>query len=162
MAERDPQIDVENATPTDSPLVPTLAPSLATGTPEKASRNWRRIALMGIVPLLVVGGGLFYWQSLEGKVSTDNAYVQQDKVAVSAEVGGQIVTVAVREGQQVKAGDLLLTGLSMNYVPVLIPFSSFLLLLLNRSKKLTPTLEQMNPASDFIKTLNKSDDPGIP
>ena len=56
----------------------------------------------------------------------------------------------------------VLTGLSMNYIPVLIPFSSFVLLLLNRSKKLTPTLEQMNPASDFIKTLNKSDDPGIP
>jgi pimeloyl-ACP methyl ester carboxylesterase len=56
----------------------------------------------------------------------------------------------------------VLTGLSMNYVPMLIPFSSAVLLLLNRSKKLTPTLEQMNPASDFIKTLNNSDDPGIP
>jgi pimeloyl-ACP methyl ester carboxylesterase len=56
----------------------------------------------------------------------------------------------------------VLTGLSMNYVPMLIPFSSAVLLLLNRSKKLTPTLEQMNPASDFITTLNKSDDPGIP
>jgi hypothetical protein len=50
----------------------------------------------------------------------------------------------------------------MNYVPALIPFSSAVLLLLNRSKKLTPTLEQMNPASDFIKTLNSSGDPGIP
>jgi pimeloyl-ACP methyl ester carboxylesterase len=56
----------------------------------------------------------------------------------------------------------VLTGVSMNYVPALIPFSSPVLLLLNRSKKLTPTLEQMNPESDFIKTLNKSDDPGIP
>jgi hypothetical protein len=56
----------------------------------------------------------------------------------------------------------VLTGLAMNYVPVLIPFSSTVLLLLNRSKKLTPTLEQMNPASDFIKTLNKSADPEIP
>jgi len=56
----------------------------------------------------------------------------------------------------------VLTGLSMNYVPALIPFSSAVLLLLNRSKKLTPALEQMNPESEFIKTLNKSDDPGIP
>ena len=56
----------------------------------------------------------------------------------------------------------VLAGLSMNYVPVLIPFSSAVLMLLNRSKKLTPALEQMNPASDFIQTLNKSDDPGIP
>ena len=109
MAERDPQIDIETATPTDSPLVQTPEQVAATIAPEKAPTNWRRIALMGIVPLLVIGGGLFYWQSLQGKVSTDDAYVQQDKVAVSAEVGGQIVSVAVREGQQVKAGDLLFT-----------------------------------------------------
>jgi len=56
----------------------------------------------------------------------------------------------------------ILTGLAMNYIPALIPFSSAVIMLLNRSKKLTPTLEQMNPASDFITTLNSSDDPGIP
>jgi pimeloyl-ACP methyl ester carboxylesterase len=56
----------------------------------------------------------------------------------------------------------VLTGLSLNFFPALIPFSSATLMLLNRSKKLTPTLEQMNPASDFIKTLNSSDDSGIP
>jgi len=56
----------------------------------------------------------------------------------------------------------VLTGLAMNYVPVLIPFSSAVLMLLNSSKKLTPTLEQMNPSSDFIKTLNRSDDPSMP
>ncbi len=55
----------------------------------------------------------------------------------------------------------VLTGLSVNYVPMFIPFSGAVLLLLNRSKKITPTLEQMNPSSDFIKTLNTSDDPGI-
>ena len=42
-------------------------------------------------------------------MATDNAYVQQDKVSISAEVGGKIVAVAVREGQIVKAGDVLFT-----------------------------------------------------
>lgn len=56
----------------------------------------------------------------------------------------------------------MLTSLALNYLPALIPFSSAVLLLLNRSQRLTPTLEQMNPASDFIRTLNQSDDPGIP
>ena len=56
----------------------------------------------------------------------------------------------------------VLTTLSMNYLPVFIPFSSAVLLLLNRSKSLTPTLQQMNPASEFMKTLNASPDPGIP
>ena len=113
MAERDPQIDIDAATPTESPLAAEPAasttPEADAASPAKAPDRLRRVALMGIVPLLVIGGGLFYWQSLQGKVSTDNAYVQQDKVAVSAEVGGQIVTVAVREGQQVQAGDLLFT-----------------------------------------------------
>jgi membrane fusion protein (multidrug efflux system) len=40
-------------------------------------------------------------------VSTDNAYVQQDKVSISAEVGGRIIDVAVRENDVVNAGDLL-------------------------------------------------------
>jgi pimeloyl-ACP methyl ester carboxylesterase len=56
----------------------------------------------------------------------------------------------------------VLTSLSLNYVPALVPFSGAVLMLLNRSKKLTPALEQMNPTSEFITTLNKSDDPGIP
>jgi hypothetical protein len=37
-----------------------------------------------------------------------------------------------------------------------------LIYLLNRSGKLTPTLEQMNSSSEFIKMLNRSPDPGIP
>jgi membrane fusion protein (multidrug efflux system) len=59
------------------------------------------------LPLLLLAGGLLYWQGLQGKVSTDNAYVKQDMVAVGAEVGGRIVEVNVREDQRVAAGDLL-------------------------------------------------------
>jgi pimeloyl-ACP methyl ester carboxylesterase len=55
----------------------------------------------------------------------------------------------------------VLTGVAMNYVPALIPFNGAVLFLLNRSKKITPTLEQMNPSSEFIATLNSSGDPGI-
>ena len=100
MAERDPRIEVDAAGPiTDEPI------AVRSGT--ASSRNWMKLALMGVVPLLVLVGGLIYWQGLQGKVSTDNAYVQQDKVSVSAEVGGEIVAVAVRENQQVVAGELL-------------------------------------------------------
>jgi membrane fusion protein (multidrug efflux system) len=95
MAERDPQIELDESQPV-----------AATG-PQPKPRPWRKLALMGVVPLLVLVGGLIYWQGLQGKVSTDNAYVQQDKVSVSTEVGGEIVAVAVRENQQVAAGDLL-------------------------------------------------------
>lgn len=75
--------------------------------PLHRARNWPRLILMLAVPLLVVIGGVIYWYSLQGKVSTDNAYVKLDKVSVSAEIGGKLIEVAVREDQTVKAGDLL-------------------------------------------------------
>lgn len=91
MAEADPQIsDVE--TSADEAV---------------SSRRWGRLALMLSLPLALIIGGLVYWQSLQGKVSTDNAYLKQDMVGVSAEVVGKIVEVAVHEGDIVKAGDLL-------------------------------------------------------
>jgi len=74
---------------------------------DKPKRRWGRLALMAALPLALLVGGVLYWLSLEGKVSTDNAYVQQDKVSVSPEVGGKIVQVAVKDGQIVRKGDLL-------------------------------------------------------
>lgn len=91
---RDEMIEIEHPANQDLELV-------------KPPRKWGKLILMLSVPLLVVIGGGLYWYSLQGKVSTDNAYVKQDSVAVSAEVGGRIVEVDVKENQQVKAGDLL-------------------------------------------------------
>lgn len=75
----------------------------------KAPRSGRtkRLALMLSVPTLLVIGAGIYWLNQAGKVSTDNAYVQQDKVTVSAEVGGRIVEVLVKDGDQVNAGQVL-------------------------------------------------------
>lgn len=85
---------------------PTIAQNHDEGQPVQ-KRRWIRLAVMLSVPLLLLVGGFLYWQSLQGKVTTDNAYVQQDMVAVSAEVGGKIVEVFTHEDAQVKAGDLL-------------------------------------------------------
>jgi hypothetical protein len=56
----------------------------------------------------------------------------------------------------------VLTTLALNTFPAFAPFGGALVYLLNRSKKISPTLEQMHPVSDFIKKLNSSADPGIP
>lgn len=96
MAEADPEIVVE-----------TAAPIGQQDEEQPVQRRWGRLALMLVVPLALVAGALFYWQSLQGKVSTDNAYVQQDMVAISSEVGGKIVESLVSEGDSVAAGDLL-------------------------------------------------------
>jgi pimeloyl-ACP methyl ester carboxylesterase len=56
----------------------------------------------------------------------------------------------------------VLTTLAMNFLPIAVPHLGAALMALNGTRKLTPTLEQMNPASEFIRTLNESGDPGIP
>jgi membrane fusion protein (multidrug efflux system) len=92
---------------------PVRAPEAASATPlpapeeTKARRPWLRWGIMLIVPLALALGGWLYWQSLAGKISTDNAYIKQDMVSVSAEVGGPITEVLVKDGDEVKAGDLL-------------------------------------------------------
>jgi membrane fusion protein (multidrug efflux system) len=66
-----------------------------------------RTILLFIVPALLVIGGGYYWLSSGGSVSNDDAQVKQDIVSVSAQVNGPIVQVLVRNGSQVKQGDLL-------------------------------------------------------
>lgn len=71
------------------------------------SSSVRRLVLMFAVPILLIAAVSVYYVTHLNVVSTDNAYVQRDKVSISAEVGGRIVEVAVRENQHVDAGDLL-------------------------------------------------------
>jgi membrane fusion protein (multidrug efflux system) len=72
-----------------------------------SARKRGRLALMLSVPLLVVVGLGIWWYLNRHVISTDNAYVRQDKVSVAPLVTGPMVEIAVRENQQVKAGDLL-------------------------------------------------------
>ncbi|MGL4542510.1 MAG: HlyD family efflux transporter periplasmic adaptor subunit [Polymorphobacter sp.] len=72
---------------------------------------WERLRkplLMGALPLLLILGGLGLWLLGSNEVATENAYVRQDKVSVSADVAGRVVEVGVRESQVVKAGDMLI------------------------------------------------------
>jgi membrane fusion protein (multidrug efflux system) len=77
----------------------TLAPS-----PPK----WRRPLLMLAVPALLALGGLWLWLNSGGSVSTDNAYVQQDKVSISSDVTSRVIAVGPAESQKVKRGDILI------------------------------------------------------
>jgi membrane fusion protein (multidrug efflux system) len=79
----------------------------APDAPPASKKKRLRLVLMLSVPLLIAAVGLYLWLSSGRYVATDNAYVQQDKVSVSAEVAGPVLEVAVRENQQVKRGDLL-------------------------------------------------------
>lgn len=107
MADADPKIpksseETIEITPAGSPA---SAETEAADIP--ARRPWLRPVLMIGVPLVVLAIVGFFYLTSGRTVSTDNAYVSQDKIAVSSDVAGRIVTVAVKENQVVKKGDLL-------------------------------------------------------
>ena len=67
----------------------------------------RRALVMFSIPLLIAVVGLYFWLMSGGSVSTDNAAVKQDIVSVSAQVNGPVIDVAVKNGAEVKRGQLL-------------------------------------------------------
>lgn len=86
---------------------PMTGEEIATELPAAPRRSLKRILLMLIVPLLLIAAGGYYWLNSGGTVSTDNAAVKQDITAVGAQIGGPIVQVAVKDGDHVRAGQLL-------------------------------------------------------
>ncbi len=85
---------------------PVLQPAPAIPGPKK-KRNGRRIAIMASVPVLIAAVGGYFWLSGGRYVDTDNAYVQQAKVAISADIAGRVAQVAVHDNEPVTAGQLL-------------------------------------------------------
>jgi membrane fusion protein (multidrug efflux system) len=73
----------------------------------KPDRRNLRLKLFILGPLIMLGiAALLYFNS--GRyVETDNAYLKANKVAISAEVAGRIISVAAKENQQVAQGDEL-------------------------------------------------------
>jgi membrane fusion protein (multidrug efflux system) len=69
-------------------------------------RRWVRRSLFVFLPLALIAGAYAYVTG--GQVmSTDDAYVEADKVGVSTDVSGIVKEVAVAENQHVEAGQIL-------------------------------------------------------
>ena len=79
----------------------------ATALARRPARPWLRPLLMTAVPAALIAGGIWLYVEGERYESTDNAYVRQDKITLSPEIGGRIAEVLVAENQRVAAGDLL-------------------------------------------------------
>ncbi|MGC4028256.1 MAG: HlyD family secretion protein [Steroidobacteraceae bacterium] len=75
------------------------------------SAAWRRIsprlALLILGPAIAVALALYFYFTGGRYESTDDAYVQTARVAVSSNVAGRVVELAVRDNQPVHRGDLL-------------------------------------------------------
>jgi membrane fusion protein (multidrug efflux system) len=92
-----PQVPVETASVAEKPPKPPR------GTLRKRLVRW---ALFALLPLAVIAGG--YWYVTGGRVmSTDDAYVEADKVGISTDVSGIVTEIDVRNNQRVDAGEVL-------------------------------------------------------
>lgn len=82
----------------------------ATQTLPPAPRRRRRLlraALLLLGPLVLLLGGGYVYVTGARFVSTDNAYVKADIAAISPEVAGRVVAVAVADNDAVEAGRVL-------------------------------------------------------
>jgi membrane fusion protein (multidrug efflux system) len=88
---------------------PEMAPrtsSVLGKQPRSSRRPWLRWALFLLLPIALIAGG--YWYVTGGQVmSTEDAYVEADKVGVSTDVSGIVKEVDVAENQHVEAGRVL-------------------------------------------------------
>jgi membrane fusion protein (multidrug efflux system) len=93
---------------------PTQVPAIATldaPAPPQPRRSARRWLFGGAAVALLLGlgslGGWQYWTVWRFEVSTDDAYVQADIVAIAPQVSGTISELHVDDNDTVKAGDVL-------------------------------------------------------
>jgi len=99
MADNDQKNQDQNAQQTQSGNESQPAES-----PEKKSS--RKFVIIGVVVLLAIIAGLFYWHSTYYE-DTDDAQVDGDLYQVSARVAGQVIKVNVTDNQKVEAGDVI-------------------------------------------------------
>jgi membrane fusion protein (multidrug efflux system) len=83
------------------------APASPPRTLGGALRRHRRTLLLVVVPLIALVGGVAFYLSGGRYVTTDDAYVGAQKVLITPDISGKVDRIVVREGQHVKAGDVL-------------------------------------------------------
>ena len=91
-------------TATDVSEAPTKS-----GLRARLERQRLRMILLVAIPIFAALVGSILYLSGGRYISTDNAYVGAQKVLITPDVSGKVVHVGVREGQQVRPGDELLT-----------------------------------------------------
>ena len=92
-------------------LAPSLQPAKSRPAPlagvRDVLRRRMRFILLVVVPIVAIVAGLWLYMLGGRFVSTDDAYIHAAKLMVSTDVSGLVNEVDVREGQPVKAGDVL-------------------------------------------------------
>jgi membrane fusion protein, multidrug efflux system len=67
-----------------------------------------RVFLIRVIILVLAAGSAWFWYiSLYGYISVDDAYIDRDKATISSKMLGRIVKINAKEGDYVKKGSLL-------------------------------------------------------
>ena len=66
------------------------------------------LVILGIVVVLVIIGGVFYWYLNRNLESTDDAYTEGNAVSITPKVSGYVVERRVDDNSNVRAGELML------------------------------------------------------
>src|SRR2546425_11514283 len=90
-ARRDAPREQPKRPPREQPVEGSSKPEKA---PQSPRRRWLRTVLFALLPLALIAGG--YWYVTGGRLmSTDNAYVEADKVGISTDVSGIVKEIKV-------------------------------------------------------------------
>jgi membrane fusion protein (multidrug efflux system) len=99
-ADRPPSNNPAERPPAPKPSAPPAEQS------PPSRRRWLRWALFLVVPIALVVGAYFYFEG-GAYMTTDDAYVEADKVGLSTDVSGMVKSVDVKDNQHVAAGQVL-------------------------------------------------------
>jgi membrane fusion protein, multidrug efflux system len=100
--------EVREPQPSPTELPEPVAKKISTPTKAPPGRHRRRLrwALFALLPFALIAGGYLYVAG-GAVMSTDDAYVEADKVGISTDVPGMVKEVDVAENQSVAAGQVL-------------------------------------------------------
>lgn len=88
------------------PVAPVVEPA-PTRQPRSLTRALTRFLLLILVPIAICLGALWFYLQGGRYVTTENAYVKANIVAVSADLAGRVTSVPVRDNQFVDVGAAL-------------------------------------------------------
>ncbi|HEY2539401.1 MAG TPA: HlyD family secretion protein [Stellaceae bacterium] len=97
---------VRRAVPREEWELPPESSSAPEEPPRSSRRRRLRWALFLLLPIALMVGAYFYFEG-GAYMSTDDAFIEADKVGLSTDVSGMVEAIEVRDNEHVTAGQVL-------------------------------------------------------